>query len=143
MTDYGIGEERAGTFPGWREYPFLIDGEACGKIEKTDGGFRADVTYSGVLRKSLDLAFADGQRQAEAHRGRFTGKGLTVTVTALSETETKPKRLKVTDGGISTEVNWNWSLSGSTLGEWAVRKVKQLDEPVLVRSIRDGREFRI
>ena len=143
MTDYSIGEERDGSFPGWREYPFLIDGEVRGKIEKTEVGFRADVTYMGVPRKSLDLAFADGQRQAEAKRGRFTGKGLTVTVTALIETETKPKRLKVTDGGTSTEVAWSWGRSDKTLGEWAVRQVKPLDEPVFVRSIRDGWEFRI
>lgn len=142
MTDYGIGEERA-DLPSGREWLFLIDGEARGKIQQTGKGFRADVTYTGVPRESLPLAFADGQRQAEAKRGRFTGKGLTVTVTALAETDTKPRRLKVTDGGTSTEVNWNWEYSGSTLGEWAVRQARPLDEPVFVRGIRDGWEFRI
>lgn len=143
MTDYDIGEERPGAFPDWREYPLLIDGKEHGKIEKTAEGYRADVTYMGLPRETLALAYEDGQRQREAGQGRFTGEGLILKVTAIAETETKPKRLKVTGGGNTTEVSWNWAYSGPTLGEWAVRQVRPKDEPVLLRHVTNGWEFRI
>lgn len=143
MTDYGIGAERDGSFPDWREYPFLIDGEERGKIEKTDKGYRADVTYTGVPRDTLALAYTDGQRQAEAKRGRFTGKGLTVEVKALAATDTQPSRFAVLNGGARTELSRPGEYEGITAAEWAVRQVLPTDEPVYVKSTGTGWLFRI
>lgn len=144
MTSYGIGEERTGSFPDWREWPFLIDGEGRGKIERTDKGFRADVTYTGVERPSLALAVADGERQAEAKRGRFSGTGVNVEVKALAATDTKPFRLAViaTDG-TRTEVPWDYNYEGIRLAEQAVRRMMPDAEPVFIKGTKDGWLFRI
>lgn len=144
MTHYGIGEEREGSLPGWREYPFLIDGEQRGKIEKTDKGYRAAVTYTGVERESLKLAMADGERQAEAHRGRFSGGGQNVEVKALAATDTKPSRFAVVSGdGTRTEMSRPGQYEGITAAEWAVRQMMPTMEPVYVTSTKTGWLFRV
>lgn len=144
MTHYGIGEERDGSFPDWREWPFLIDGEERGKIERTGRGFRANVTYTGIERPSLKLAMADGERQAEAKRGRFSGTGTNVEVKALAATDTKPSRLAViaTDG-TRTELPWDYGQDGVTLAESAVRRMMPDAEPVFIKGTKDGWLFRI
>jgi hypothetical protein len=144
VTHYSIGEERDGSFEGWREWPFLIDGDERGKVEYTGKGYRADVTYTGVERLSLRLAVADGERQAEAKRGQFSGTGVNVEVRALAATDTKPSRLAVIAGdGTRTEVPWDHSYEGIRLAETAVRRMMPDAEPVYIKGTKDGWLFRI
>ena len=141
---YSLGAERAGSFPDWREWPFLIDGEPKGLIEQTHEGYRAAVRYQGVSRETLALATADAKRQAEMTRGRFFGMGLNVYVRALPATDTKPARLSVRgEDGTSTEVSRPQQYEGVTAAEWAVRKAMPDREPVYVTSDGNGWTFKI
>lgn len=141
---YGIGTERGGSFPDWREWPFLIDGDQAGLIERTHEGYRATVRYTGVPRETLELAVADGKRQAEAARGRFFGIGLNVYVRALSATDTKPARFAVErEDGVRAEVSRPQQHEGITAAEWAARQVMPDREPVYVTQDGNGWTFKV
>lgn len=142
-TNYGLGEEREGSFSDWREWPFLIDGERKGSIERTGSGYRASVSYTGIERNDLASAFSDGKRQAEAGRGRFAGVGVNVEVKALAATDTKPSRLLVVGDGVRTEYGHPGFHEGATAAEWAVRRAMPDREPVYTHETKAGWAFRI